>query len=117
MPQFVGAISYIAGGAPLTAMVRRVVPCSSLSALAREINPVVRGWINYYGRYYRSTMDPLLDRIDVYVRRRAQRKYKRLREHCLRAWARLASVNDANPSSSLTGKASRPYRAGQRGAG
>jgi hypothetical protein len=26
----------------------------TLEQLARDINPVVRGWMNYYGRFYRS---------------------------------------------------------------
>jgi hypothetical protein len=29
---------------------------STLSELAQEINPIVRGWINYYGRFYKSEL-------------------------------------------------------------
>jgi hypothetical protein len=35
--------------------------------------------INYYGRFYRSALNPLLRRINAYVRRWAGRKYRRLR--------------------------------------
>jgi hypothetical protein len=35
--------------------------------------------INYYGRFYRSALNPLLRRVNAYVRRWAGRKYKRLR--------------------------------------
>jgi RNA-directed DNA polymerase len=49
----------------------------SLDDLARWLNPIVSGWINYYGRFYRTALDPLLKRINVYLRR----KYKRLRTH------------------------------------
>ena len=28
--------------------------------LARQINPIVRGWMNYYGAFYRSALHPLL---------------------------------------------------------
>ena len=28
--------------------------------LVREINPIVRGWVNYYGAFYRSALYPLL---------------------------------------------------------
>ena len=52
---------------------------TELQDLAERINPVVRGWINYYGRYYRTALDSLLRRINNYLMRWAQRKYKRLR--------------------------------------
>ena len=53
----------------------------SLDDLARWLNPIASGWINYYGRFYRTALDPLLKRINVYLRRWAGRKYKRLRTH------------------------------------
>jgi group II intron reverse transcriptase/maturase len=47
--------------------------------LARRINPIVRGWMNYYGAFYRSALYPLLTRINAYVMRWSRNKYKRLR--------------------------------------
>ena len=47
--------------------------------LARWINPIVRGWMNYYGAFYRSALYPLLERINAYLLRWVRRKYKRLR--------------------------------------
>ena len=41
----------------------------SLDDLARWLNPIVSGWINYYGRFYRTALDPLLKRVNVYLRR------------------------------------------------
>jgi Group II intron, maturase-specific domain/Reverse transcriptase (RNA-dependent DNA polymerase) len=35
--------------------------------LARMVNPVVRGWMNYYGCFYRSALQSLLDRINTYL--------------------------------------------------
>gem|GEM_PF-5675750 len=34
----------------------------TLDAIAKMVNPMVHGWINYYGRYRRSelSLDPLL---------------------------------------------------------
>jgi hypothetical protein len=40
---------------------------STLADLAREINMVVRGWINYYGRFYKSALVPSLNRINDYL--------------------------------------------------
>jgi RNA-directed DNA polymerase len=51
----------------------------TLDGLARWLNPIIAGWMRYYGRYYRAAMRPLLQRVNVYLRRWAARKYKRLR--------------------------------------
>jgi RNA-directed DNA polymerase len=51
----------------------------SLDDLARWLNPIVSGWINYYGRFYRTALDPLLKRVNAYLRRWAGRKFRRLR--------------------------------------
>ena len=32
----------------------------TITDLARFINPIVQGWINYYGRFYKSRLYPLL---------------------------------------------------------
>jgi RNA-directed DNA polymerase len=40
---------------------------------------VVRGWMNYYGSFYRSAMYPLLARINAYLVRWIRKKYKRLK--------------------------------------
>ena len=51
----------------------------TLDDLARWLNPIVAGWMNYYGRFYRSAMYPLLLRVSTYLRRWAGKKYRRLR--------------------------------------
>jgi RNA-directed DNA polymerase len=53
----------------------------SLGDLARWLNPIVAGWMNYYGRFYRTEMWPLLQRLNTYLRRWAGMKYRRLRTH------------------------------------
>jgi group II intron reverse transcriptase/maturase len=58
----------------------------TLDELADRINPVVRGWINYYGRFNRWALYPLLGRINNYLMRWARQKYKRLR-----TWKRLGT--------------------------
>jgi RNA-directed DNA polymerase len=49
-----------------------------LGQIARWINPIVRGWLQYYGRYYRSELYPLLKRINTYLMRWVRKKYRRL---------------------------------------
>jgi RNA-directed DNA polymerase len=53
----------------------------SLNDLADWLNPIVGGWMGYYGRFYRSAMAPLLMRVSTYLRRWAGKKYRRLRSH------------------------------------
>jgi RNA-directed DNA polymerase len=52
---------------------------TSLGDLSRRYNQVVRGWVNYYGRYYRSALDPVFSGLNRRLVRWVQRKYKRYR--------------------------------------
>jgi group II intron reverse transcriptase/maturase len=56
--------------------------------VARFVNPIVRGWMQYYGKFYRSMMYPLLSRINAYLVRWIRKKYKRLRakRKAFRCW-------------------------------
>jgi RNA-directed DNA polymerase len=65
----------------------------TIEELSRMFNPIVRGWLHYYGRYYRSALYASLHVLDRNLARWAKRKYKKLRCHHRRArhWiARLA---------------------------
>ena len=44
-----------------------------LRDLAEWLNPIVRGWMNYYGEFNRVEMYSLLERINTYVMRWAER--------------------------------------------
>ncbi|MGH3973986.1 MAG: group II intron maturase-specific domain-containing protein [Pseudonocardiaceae bacterium] len=52
---------------------------NDLAELARWVNPVIRGWMQYYGKFYRTELDGLLRRINTYLMRWARRKFTRLR--------------------------------------
>jgi RNA-directed DNA polymerase len=69
----------------------------TLTDLARSINVIVQGWINYYGRFYRSQLVRLLKRINEYLVRWARWKYKRLRRSPARARRFLAAVYRRQP--------------------
>ena len=70
---------------------------SDLSGLAEDINPSVRGWINYYGAFYRSKLYFLQKRINEHLVRWAMRKFKRLKDKPTRAWAWLNAVIQREP--------------------
>ena len=70
----------------------------TLADLAHAINAKVRGWINYYGRFYRSKLIQTLKLINHYLMRWATRKYKRLRGHPERTWRFLAAIAERERS-------------------
>ena len=77
-------------------------PNDTLEDLANAINPIVRGWMTYWGRSYRTEMDSILKSINTYLMRWARKKYKRLRGFKpLKAWWK-GSPN-ATPACSRTG--------------
>jgi RNA-directed DNA polymerase len=61
----------------------RIHRCTDLTLLdlSRWLNPIVGGWMNFYGRFYHSAMEPLLLRVNAYLRRWAGKKYRKLRTH------------------------------------
>jgi RNA-directed DNA polymerase len=69
----------------------------SFSELLQKINTYTRGWINYYGRFYRSALYPTLRRINEYLVRWAMRKYKRLKHRRKQASALLEDIAKRHP--------------------
>jgi RNA-directed DNA polymerase len=63
----------------------------TMAALAKGINPMLRGWIQYYGAFYPTALYPFLRRINAYLMRWIRKKYKRLRslKKALAAWQRI----------------------------
>jgi group II intron reverse transcriptase/maturase len=49
----------------------------SLEDIAQQLNPLLRGWIGYYGRYARTALAPLLDYVNQTLLAWARRKFKR----------------------------------------
>jgi len=68
-----------------------------LSSIARGINAQVRGWINYYGAFYRSEVYSLALRIDQHLVRWAMQKFKRLKRRPQQAWAWLNAARQRQP--------------------
>jgi len=68
-----------------------------LSDLAKCLNPMVRGWITYYGSCYPEPLKRFLVRIDLRLGRWVRNKYKRFRGHKRRAWSWLKHIRNASP--------------------
>jgi len=57
----------------------------SLEDLSNMFNPVIRGWVNYYGSFYKSEMYSVLRHMNRALIRWVRRKYKKLARHQRRA--------------------------------
>ncbi|WP_406953870.1 integrase core domain-containing protein [Paraburkholderia guartelaensis] len=56
------------------------------------------GWVRYYGRFRPSALRGALRTLDSFIVRWAQRKYKKLRTHKLRAWDWLRRLKTQRPT-------------------
>lgn len=70
----------------------------SLEDLARLVNPSVRGWMNYYGRFYRSKCVQVLRHLNEALAAWARWKYKRFRrrERASTHWLGRIAQRDPN---------------------
>jgi len=69
----------------------------NLSDLSHMYNPVLRGWINYYGSYYRSALYPICDQLNCALKQWATRKFKTLRGRKKRAAHWLGRIARRDP--------------------
>jgi len=69
----------------------------TLEDLSRMFGPVIRGWINYYGSFYKSALYKTLRHLNRTLVRWAIRKYKRLRGHRRRAEYWLGRIAKRQP--------------------
>ncbi len=60
-------------------------------------NPVLRGWVQYYGRYYPSALDPVLGHFNKTLASWAMRKYKKLEGHKTRAALFIQRIAEREP--------------------
>ena len=68
----------------------------SLADIARQINPLLRGWIEYYGRYAPSALHSVLRYVNQTLLAWAMRKFKRFAAHKIRACRFLQSIAQKN---------------------
>ena len=57
----------------------------SLQNIARRLNPLLRGWIVYYGRYAPSALYPLRRYVNQKLMAWVMRKFKRFKGHKIQA--------------------------------
>jgi group II intron reverse transcriptase/maturase len=69
----------------------------SMADIARRINPLLRGWIAYYGRYAPSALAPLLRYVNLTLLAWAMRKFKRFKARKVRAGKSLQRLAATRP--------------------
>jgi RNA-directed DNA polymerase len=56
-----------------------------MAEIAKQLNPLLRGWIEYYGRYTPSALGPFLRYVNRTLQGWVMRKFKSLKGHKTRA--------------------------------
>ena len=69
----------------------------SLQEIARWAQPILSGWVRYYGRFHPSALRKALRTVDKYIVRWAQRKYKRYRRKYMQVWEWLRQLKADQP--------------------
>lgn len=69
----------------------------SIVELANVINPSLQGWINYYGKFYKTGLYHLFERLNLRLSIWVTKKYKRFRGHRTRARQWLGEVSKSSP--------------------
>ena len=69
----------------------------SLEDLSRMYNPIIRRWVNYYSRYYRTGLHRAFHPLNLMLAKWAMRKYKRFRGHQRRASRWLSMIRKCEP--------------------
>jgi len=70
----------------------------SLEDISHMFNPILRGWINYYGKYYKTELYCVFRHFNRTLTRWAMRKYKKLRGRKRRAEYRLGKIAMKQPN-------------------
>jgi len=71
---------------------------SMIDMIAEALNPILRGWMNYFGKFNRSAMKRALDCVQRRLIKWAMSKYKNFRGHRRRAEEWLSQVRKREPN-------------------
>ncbi|MGI6711519.1 MAG: group II intron maturase-specific domain-containing protein [Bacillota bacterium] len=71
---------------------------SKINMIAEVLNPILRGWMNYFGKFNRSAMKRAIDCVQRRLIKWAMCKYKKFRGHRRRAEEWLGQVRKREPN-------------------
>lgn len=69
----------------------------SLQEIAKVLNPKIRGWLNYYGKWQRHTLGRVMYRVNKYLAKWLKKRYKRLKGRIKKAYKMLQRISRETP--------------------
>lgn len=82
----------------MKSLMREVKPNDSLESIAKKINPIYRGWENYYGKFYNSSLWTVVQYINLQLMIWAKRKHEQLGRHWRKVRKWLDRRRDKEPT-------------------
>lgn len=70
---------------------------TTIEEIAEIMNPILNGWLNYYGKYCPSALYPMLDCFDRSLVKWSMRKFKKLQGHKTRAGKVIQKIRESKP--------------------
>lgn len=70
----------------------------NIEQVAEQLNPMIRGWMNYYGKYNRSAMKPVMRQINRTLVKWCKDKYKTFRKSNAKACDYMINMYEKRPT-------------------
>lgn len=77
--------------------INEVKPTGKLNEFVKIINPVVSGWINYYGKFYASELWSTMSYVDTILMKWVKKKYGKSMRSCKKLKRWLLKVKNRQP--------------------
>ncbi|MGX9522897.1 group II intron maturase-specific domain-containing protein [Vibrio mediterranei] len=68
-----------------------------IEEIARALNPVISGWLNYYRHFGKSELYQMIDIFDFALVRWARKKFKKLKRSYRKSKAYISRLRQQNP--------------------
>jgi RNA-directed DNA polymerase len=72
-------------------------PNAPIEEIARWINPIVKGWINYYGKFRASELRHTMNDVEVFLIQWCKKKYGKSKGSWKKAIAWLSQIRKREP--------------------
>ncbi len=69
-----------------------------MTELAQQLNPIMRGWANYFKHYTTSAVHSELSQVNLHLARWVMRKYKRFKNKMMAALRWLGTIAKSDPA-------------------
>ena len=69
-----------------------------LETIAARVNPIIRGWYQYYGKFHKTSLRPTLNFFNYLLAKWIRRKYKKFRSRYVRSLEFLGKIAQTKPN-------------------